>query len=185
MQSRLISLPRALLALAAAALVAAVAVDASAVQFGPNDVPSIFHIEKSENRNQVHYGVRLDANCLPVGSAPAFAYWRTLVYTPPGMSELTTLERRAYGIASQRLLGRRAQSGAVLITLRAMPDRAIMVRSHRGPQGCTADARATIGGTSSVLRVIYADIGTFGIRSVELRGERTADHRRVIERIEQ
>ena len=157
---------------------------ATAVQFGPNDVRSVFHIEKSENRNQVHYGIRLDALCVPVGDAPVFAYWRALQRDPRATSDLSTLERRAYGIASQRVIGRRSESGAVMISLVATPSRAIMVRSHRTRDGCVADARAQIRGTSAVLSVIYVDVGTFGVRYVELRGQRASDRRRVDERID-
>ncbi len=170
--------------LASLALLAAIAPAASAVQFGPHDVRSVFHIEKSENRNQVHYGIRLDASCVPVGDAPVFAYWRALQRDPRATSDLSTFERRAYGIATQRVIGRRSESGAVMISLSATPSRAIMVRSHRGPAGCVADARAHIGGASAVLTVIYVDVGTFGVRYVELRGQRANDRRRINERLE-
>jgi len=172
------------LVLCALALSAVLAPAVDAVQFGPNDVRSVFHIEKSENRNQVHYGIRLDASCVPLGDAPVFVYWRALQRDPRATSDLSTFERRAYGIASQRVIGRRSESGAVMISLRATPTRAIMVRSRRGPGGCVADARAHIGGTSAVLDVIYVDVGTFGVRYVELRGLRANDRRRVQERLE-
>jgi hypothetical protein len=46
------------------------------VQFAPPDVRSVFFIAKSQNRNQVHYGIRLDRECNPIGTRPVFAYWR-------------------------------------------------------------------------------------------------------------
>ena len=70
-----------------------------------------------------------------------------------------------------------------MINLVALPSRAIMIRSSRGPHGCVADARATIQGVSAVLQVIYVNLGTFGVQWVEIRGARTSDHRRAVERI--
>ena len=51
---------------------------AQGVSFGPNDVQSVFHVSKSQNRNQVHYALRLDQQCRPVGKAPVYGYWKKL-----------------------------------------------------------------------------------------------------------
>jgi Domain of unknown function (DUF4833) len=51
---------------------------ASSVDFGEHDVRSVFPIEKSQNRNQVHYGVHLSEACVPPRDAPVYVYWREL-----------------------------------------------------------------------------------------------------------
>ena len=40
---------------------------ASAVSFGPNDVPTVFFINKSDDHNRVDYGIRLNEHCAPTG----------------------------------------------------------------------------------------------------------------------
>ncbi|HTB75350.1 MAG TPA: hypothetical protein VK762_19000, partial [Polyangiaceae bacterium] len=35
-------------------------------------VRSVFFVAKSENRNEVHYGIALDPACGPVGASPVF-----------------------------------------------------------------------------------------------------------------
>ena len=47
------------------------------------DPSSIFHIDRNKNRNQVHYGVRVDAGCRPVGAEPVYNYWLRLEEDPP------------------------------------------------------------------------------------------------------
>lgn len=46
------------------------------LHFDPHDVTSLFTISKSENKNEVVFGIHLDERCIPVGDAPVFAFWR-------------------------------------------------------------------------------------------------------------
>jgi hypothetical protein len=43
-----------------------------------NDPTSVFIVAKNQNKNQVHYGVRLDPACSVVGAQPVYSYWRML-----------------------------------------------------------------------------------------------------------
>src|ERR1700709_410946 len=72
------------------------------VTFGPHDVHSVFHVEKSENQNQVHYGVRLDAACHPQGNSPVFAYWRRLKKDVRVDEPLVGAGTRVYGASNEQ-----------------------------------------------------------------------------------
>jgi hypothetical protein len=51
--------------------------------FDANDIETLFFIAKSDDRNRVDYGMRLDKHCAPVGEAPVFPYWREFEPPPP------------------------------------------------------------------------------------------------------
>jgi hypothetical protein len=53
------------------------------VRFGANDLPTLFFIAKSDDRNRVDYGMRLDSRCAPYGDEPVFPYWREFEPPPP------------------------------------------------------------------------------------------------------
>jgi Domain of unknown function (DUF4833) len=100
------------------------------------DVASVFHVAKSENRNQVHYGIHLDESCAPVGGAPLFAYWRMLERGPAAIEPLLQREVGAYGVAEQRVLERGPDGGKTSVRLRALPARPIVIQSTRRGEAC-------------------------------------------------
>ena len=53
--------------------------------WGPHDIQTVFFFSKSDDKNRVDYGLRLDANCRPVGEEPLFPYWREFESEPPGL----------------------------------------------------------------------------------------------------
>ena len=91
------------------------------------DVESVFYVAKSENKNQVHYGIALDAWCAPVGDTPVFVYWRMREVGPSVTESLLPREVPAYGLAEQRVLDRSPDGGRVTIALRALPSRPIVI----------------------------------------------------------
>jgi hypothetical protein len=153
------------------------------------DVASVFFIAKSENKNQVHYGVHLDEACAPVGIAPLFAYWRMLEKGPGAVEPLLFQEEAAYGFASQQLLGRdRDGRGRILASLRALPSRPIVVAVARAAAGpgdrCLATATTTIAGQTATLSSVYAQIAwPFGVEALVLTGRALSDGRELRERI--
>jgi hypothetical protein len=174
------SLAIAGLVLAAVALVAQIAGGDPA----GGAVSSVFFVAKSENRNQVHYGVRLDADCVPAGPQPVFAYWRMLEQGPRATEPLLSREQGAYGIAEQRVLDRRPDGGRVLVRLGALPDRPIAVETSRSEGACRADATTVIGGTPASLTRVFAQLRwPFGVDYLELTGRSLSDGRPVRERL--
>lgn len=159
---------------------------AQAPQLGPNDIASVFHVRKSENRNQVHYGMHLDQRCRPVGESPVFAYWQEHEQGPDVTLPLTTFEQRAYGIYRQQVSLLQSRAGRVEVVLEAARRRLITVESYRDDRyHCRARALTRIGNEKRAqLHHIYVKIGTLKhVEYVLLRGE-SLGGRAVQERIE-
>ncbi|MGD0524325.1 MAG: DUF4833 domain-containing protein [Polyangiaceae bacterium] len=148
------------------------------------DVASVFLVAKSENRNQVHYGVHLDAGCSPAGATPVFAYWRMLERGPLATEPLLSREVGAYGVAEQQVVERGAEGGRVTLRLRALPTRPIAIETRARGGGCEATATMAIGGAAAWLRSVYAQLRwPFGVDHLVLSGKSLADGRTVEERI--
>jgi len=151
---------------------------------GGRDVESVFFIAKSENRNQVHYGVRLDAGCAPVGASPVFAYWRMLEHGPAAVEPLLARETRAYGFLAERVIARDGNGGRVLVTLAALATRPILVDAHASGGACVATATTAIDGVPALLSSVFVQLRwPFGVDSLTLTGRALADGRAVRERI--
>lgn len=174
----------AALGFAAAVLGAAVA-QARGVEVdrAPRTVPSLFFVAKSENRNQVHYGLHLDDSCAPVGASPVFAYWRMFERGPLATEPLLPLEVRAYGLASQRPQEGQEGVPGVVVTLNALPTRQIAIDSKADGRGCSAKARTSIRGVPAVLANVFVQLRwPFGVQSLVLSGQ-GPDGRAVRERL--
>lgn len=143
-------------------------------------VQSIFHIKKSENRNQVHYGARVDEACRPIGSAPIYAYWRMLERGPNQSEALLSHEQPAYGIGAQQVLTRTN----VRVQLRAWPDRPMRIELFRTHTGCAARALLDLQHQPAVIQSIYIDLGfLFSINYALVRGTRLQDGQPVQEKL--
>src|SRR3954463_11410839 len=112
--------------------------------FGPNDIKTLFAIKKSENKNEVHYGIHLDDSCQPVGEEPIFAYWLDLEKGPNVVSDLGVFEKKGYGIKGQWVQKRSADESKVLMNLKATPDRGILVTTKKKDGKCVSETIATI-----------------------------------------
>jgi Domain of unknown function (DUF4833) len=145
---------------------------AEEVPMGPNDVPTVFFISKSDDHNRVDYGIRLDASCAPINDAAVFPYWREFEKAPPVRTHaIGALEVPAYGIAEQRLVQKAPDGAVYTVKLRALP-RVITLTTSRGPDGkCVAVARTLVGGRHAVLLSAYVKLGgAFSIEYVDLHG---------------
>jgi Domain of unknown function (DUF4833) len=146
-------------------------------------VPSVFFVAKSENRNQVHYGIALDDACAPVGDHPVFAYWRMLARGPSATEPLLWREVPAYGVAQQRATTVDG-GGRVTLTLSALPRRPIVVDTHAGGDGCVATATTEIGNAPARLSNVYVKLRwPFGVDYLLLTGRSSSDGRTVRERV--
>lgn len=145
---------------------------ADTVHFEPSDVRTVFLVSKNENRNQVHYGIRLDAHCEPRGATPVFAYWRNLESGPADLSPLLPIELRAYGIAEQRI-DRRGALVAVDIRLAALSERVVRIEVSQANGRCRARAFTSIGGQQARLHRVHVILGLFRPESIQLMGQGT------------
>ena len=176
-------LPLALVSCAAVAAIAPIAggVGAGTAQTG---VGSVFFVAKSENRNEVHYGISLDAACSPAGSAPVFAYWRMRERGPLAIEPLLSLEVPAYGIGPQQVVDRGERGGRVVVALNALPRRPIAIDSTADGATCRAVARATIAGVAATLTSVFVQLRwPFGVDHLLLTGRSDADGQIVRERL--
>jgi hypothetical protein len=169
---------------ATVALCALRAAPAAGEDGAPRDVPSVFFVAKSENKNQVHYGIRLDRACAPVGDRPVYAYWRMFERGPEVTEPLLPIERQAYGVLDQQVLARDASGGRVRITIGALRDRFITVDTHAAASGCAAVATTSIGGVPASLWSVYVRLRwPFGVDSLTLAGRAVDDGRIVQEKL--
>jgi hypothetical protein len=174
-------------ALGAALAVTLTAAAAGAVYpvWGPHDVPTTFFIAKSDDRNRVDYGMRLDAHCAPVSDDAMVLYWHEFEPPPPPRTHgLNFLDQRGYGIAAQRAVKREENGGDYVLRLRQV-GRPIGIASHRGADGrCTTIARTTINGKTSELSSIYVKLsGPFSVDYIDIRGRSFTDGKPVSERL--
>jgi hypothetical protein len=139
--------------------------------FGNYDVWSVFHIAKSRNRNQVHYGVSLDERCRPQGQAPIYVYWREFEKGPRVVSPLLGREQPAYGLATQGVEKRTENAGRVVTRLRALKERPVTIDTFEEDGRCAARAMTEIGGQPAVLESVFVQFGAlWSIRHIVLEG---------------
>jgi hypothetical protein len=160
---------------------------AEGVRFGPHDLRSVFHVEKSENQNQVHYGVRLDADCRPVGKTPVFAYWRRLKKGARVDEPLVGAGVRVYGASGEQTVqaaapGSTAGShiGMYVKALKRVP---IDVHVFKTQNGCQATPTVTLKKERAKLLHAFLQLGRFGltVKYVDVVGLKERDGQRVTE----
>jgi hypothetical protein len=146
------------------------------------DPESVFHIDRNKNRNQVHYGIHVDANCKPVGDEPVYNYWLRLENDTPVTQPVKFFQQAAYGFRRQNI----EKDGRIEVRLRALPDRQIVMRLTVVGGACKAGAFLTINGVEAHLEkvFVFADEGLFlpSVRYIELFG-RSNDGHSVYEKI--
>jgi hypothetical protein len=149
----------------------------------PRDIASVFYIARSTNKNQVHYGVRLDAACNVVGDKPIYGYWRML-QDHGELEPLLGMEMPAYGVDDQQQVQRGPSGTIIRFKLRAFPERPLVVTLAKTDRGCEAVATTGIAGMEAQLQLIYVKVKwPFGIDYVLVRGV-TKDGRRVEESLQ-
>src|SRR5262245_57166471 len=97
-------------------------VHADAARFGANDIRSLFFVAKNENKNEIHYGIHLDKDCIPLGKEPVYGYWQQREAGPNVIEDMNMLDRTVYGIESQSIVKRSPEESKVLMTVKAASD---------------------------------------------------------------
>jgi hypothetical protein len=146
---------------------------AAEVVFGPNDVPTVFFISKSDDKNRVDYGIRLDARCAPVDDDALIVYWREFEKAPPVRTHpLSMLEYIPYGIAEQHRVQRASSGGDYTLRLKQF-GRPIVILTQKAPDGrCSAKARSTVNGAKAELLSVYAKLaGVLSVDYIDLFGK--------------
>lgn len=153
---------------------------ANAPQTRPSELPSVFFISKSENKNQVHYAVAVDADCTPAGGAPVRPYWRLLEKGAAVTAPLLAREQRAYGVASQSVTRRWASGGRITLVLQALPQRPLTIVTGKDSKGaCLASVYTVIQHEPARLHGIHVVLKWLGlgVDSLILKGWARSDRR--------
>ncbi len=138
---------------------------------GPRGTDSTFYISRSENRNQVHYGVRVGEDCRPVGTSPAYVYWRMLEKGPSETEPLLGVEGPVYGLEDAQEVVSGPEGWRVRVKLRSFPDRQIEIAVSQENGVCTTRAWTKVGSSVSQLNYIYVKTHwPFGIDYVRISG---------------
>lgn len=150
---------------------AALPAESAGPAVGPRGTDSTFFISRSENRNQVHYGVRVGADCRPVGSSPVYVYWRMLEKGDSETEPLLGIEGPVYGVEEGQQVVSTPEGWRVRVKLRSFPDRQIEIAVSRENGVCATRAWTTVGGTVSQLDSIYVKTHwPFGIDYIRISG---------------
>jgi hypothetical protein len=162
------------LAIAAVSMSIEGAADADEPSFGPDDVATAFFISKSDDRNRVDYGMRLNSQCAPRQKDAIFPYWREFENSPPVRTHsLGMWEWIAYGLSEQRLY-RTTPTGSIVLVRLKQVGRAIWIFTKGAPDGgCTATARSTIAGVEGAqLLSIYVKLkGPLSVDYIDIKGK--------------
>ncbi len=174
----------AVVALAGAGLIDPPASRANEVRFGPYDVRTIFFIGKSDDRNELHYGIRLDRDCRPIGTDPVYPYWQQVELGPNEVGDLNFLDRTVYSVRTLKVeRGEGATMGRVTFHLQATQDRLVTVETHREGSQCAATATALVGGSPARLDRIFIKLARlWRVDYVDLFGTDPTTAKPIVER---
>lgn len=131
------------------------------------DISSVFFVAKSQNKNQVHYGVHVDdKTCTPLPGAPVWPYWRMLEKSPTAIEPLTSGEQKYFGIDMQEVEG-----PTVRIVLHGLPSRPVVIQTWRDAAGtCESSSTMTIAGSTRRLFNVYVALKLFSVDYLQLTG---------------
>jgi hypothetical protein len=130
------------------------------VVFGAASELQLFAVQKSDNRNELVYFVRVDDACALLGEQPVFARWHMRERGEGAWEELTPMERRFYGLAEQA----RVDAQTVGTYAHGAPEHPFTVRVANVDGRCTATAEASFGGTRSVIARVALELGFLSVK---------------------
>jgi hypothetical protein len=155
--------------------------------FGPHDIETLFFISKSDDRNRVDYGMRLDADCAPREKDAVFPYWREFENSPPvRLHPLGLFEYYPYGIATQRVLTRTASGIEYHVRLKRIHRDLVVTTTKEADGRCTAMVHTTIAGMERVeLQSAFAKLRrAMSVEYVDIHGRDPRTGQPIDERIQ-
>ncbi|MDB9374892.1 DUF4833 domain-containing protein [Nodularia sphaerocarpa] len=127
------------------------------------DLNSIFLISKSDNGNQVHYGVQTDLDCSLKTAKPVYPYWKL---QNGRLEPLLAMEVPAFGIARQSVSGNEVVMEVNGFKGRGIAKPIIFRSTQSANQGCQISAFTQINGEVTQLLKVHIDLtrsGFFGL----------------------
>ena len=156
--------------------------------FGPFDVQTAFYISKSNDKDRVDYGMRLDQHCAPLNEDTVFPYWRELEHAPPVRSHpITFFQNFAYGFSDQHLVSRSTSGGQYRVQLKQVERPIVIVTAKDEAAHCMATAYATIQGVPNAkLDHIFVKVaGSMSADYVDVFGSNPKTGAALVERLKQ
>ncbi|HEX4339995.1 MAG TPA: DUF4833 domain-containing protein [Polyangiaceae bacterium] len=141
--------------------------------FGPFDVQTAFYISKSNDKDRVDYGMRLDQYCAPTGSDAVFPYWRELEHAPPVRSHpLKFIQYLAYGLSEQQVVTAGKSGGQYRVKLKQVDRPVLVVTAKDEQRHCKSTAFTTIQGVANArLDHIFVQVaGSMSVDHVDIYG---------------
>jgi hypothetical protein len=156
------------------------------VTFGPHDVRSMFYVAKSENQNQVHYGLRVDANCKPRKDDPVFAYWRRLKKGVRYDEPLVPPGTRLYGASDDQSVQQTSNGGQIKMYVKALKRLPIEIKVEKVGTTCQTTATVVLKGARARLSYAFLQLGRFGltVKYVDVVGYREKDGSKVVQQFD-
>jgi Domain of unknown function (DUF4833) len=145
-----------------------------------NNRHDLFFINKSENKNQVHYAIILNDKCFPEGVAPIYPYWLMLERGPNITEGLLGREQGAYGIHSQKVI-----SNSVELILNALPNKKIKVSSSLENGKCSLETITFINNKEAILKSVHVELGFLRVKSITIHGLRLDNGSNIEEKIKE
>ena len=135
------------------------------------DPDSVIYLTKNTNRNQVHYGVHVDAQCRPLARKPVYAYWRMLEEGDDARATLMFWEQPGYGVKQPRDISREDDSGSFEFTIRGVPERRLRLETFAVDGACRARAYTRIAEQDALFQRIDIRVsGWANVHRVEIFG---------------
>jgi hypothetical protein len=130
------------------------------------EIPSALVIQKSSNKNQVHYAVRVDESCSPAGPQPVSPYWRMLERGPQATEPLSNREMKVLGVDWQVV-----ETDGVRLALRILPQRELTIHTWRDADGrCASSVEMTVGAGPARVSSVFVKQKFLGVSYVLLTG---------------
>lgn len=161
------------------------AAHADEIKFGANDIPTAFFISKSDDKNRVDYGLRLDASCVPVNDDALFPYWREFEKSPPVRTHgLGMLEYVPYGVSSQKLTKKLSNGAEYTVELKQFSRGILIVTKKESDGKCSATSYAKINGKTAQFVSVFAKLaGAMSVDYIDIFGKALDTNADVTERI--
>ena len=156
-----------------AGLLLLVSINAQAATELPFHAPdSVIFLTKNTNNNQVHYGVELDEQCLPIGRSPVYAYWRMLEKGERETSKLMFWERPGYGVRQPQEMELGENSAKFEFFIRGVPEQKIRIETFAVKSDhCGARAFTLMNDREALFQRIDINVsGWANIHRVEIHG---------------
>ena len=115
------------------------------------DIP-LFFIQRSKNKNEVHYQLRVDDHCRIASDKPVSAVWKLIEVSPEKTESLSVFDQIAYGVAQQTV-----DNNSVSFSLKALEQKRLKASAAPTPQTgtCAWVVHTDINGQPATLERIY------------------------------